>query len=89
MVSQMLPGGEAGYGCKNREPRYRHNPAHWLGGNRHCYGTVLNCDRDKHYRLPGKSALNWRVELLMPSSRAQLCEPSEPSRQRSAVALLR
>ena len=58
VVSKMLPGGEAGYGCKNRKPRYRHNPDHWLGGNHHCYGIVLNCHRDKHYGMPGKSTLN-------------------------------
>jgi hypothetical protein len=68
MVSKMLPSGEAGYGCKNRKPRYRHNPDFWLGGNHHCYGTVLNCHRDKHYGVPVKSALNHDSHFNCPVS---------------------
>jgi hypothetical protein len=76
MVLEMLPIGQAGYGCKNRKPRYRHNPDRWLGGNHHRYDDLPDCHRGKHYGMPGKSTLNRRIELLMPPRPAQFYEPS-------------
>ena len=76
MVDKMLPTGEAGYGCKNRKPRCRHNPDHWLGSNHYCYGNVPDCNRDEHYGMPGKSTLNRRIKLLTPGPPARFYEPS-------------
>jgi hypothetical protein len=67
---KCLLGIETAYAHHNFKPRYHHNPAHWLGGNRDRDGNVLNCHRSKHFGMPGKSTLNRRLSLnATPASR--------------------
>jgi len=84
---KCIPGAEAAYVYENLGPRYRHNPGHWLGGNRDRDGDVLNCHRGKHFAMPGKSTLSRRSNFKMVPRQHTAVSRQRSSRQPSAITV--